>query len=133
MPYCLRALLIACFCSPLIVFAGDLSSDVRKGASGPNSGDGGYLEIGGGLKSYTSPIYGDPQGNEKGEVHNELFVDISARYQYNGWFFEAFSQSLQQFSLGYNFYNGESWAVDLVGLSSPFRFFGGAARYGLPR
>jgi outer membrane protein len=117
MPYCLRALLITCFCYPLIVFAGDLSSDVRKGASGPDSGDGGYLEIGGGLKSYTSPIYGDPQGNEKGEVHNELFVDISARYQYNGWFFEAFSQSLQQFSLGYNFYNGESWAVDLVGLS----------------
>lgn len=117
MPYFLRAVLVACLCFPLACIAGDLSSDVRKGASGPDSGNGGYLEIGGGLMTFTSPLYGDPEGNEKGELHTEFFLDISARYQYDGWFFEAFSQSLEEFTLGYNFYNGNSWAVDLVGLS----------------
>lgn len=107
------------FCSgiPIACFAGDLASDVRKGALGPDSGNGGYLEIGGGLMTYTSPLYGEPEGNKKDEVHTEIFLDISARYQYNGWFFETFSQSLEEFTLGYNFYNGNSWAVDLVGLS----------------
>ncbi|MEN0038768.1 MAG: MipA/OmpV family protein [Cellvibrio sp.] len=117
MPYFLRALMLACICFPLAAIAGDLSSEVRKGASGPDSSNGGYLEVGGGLKVFTSPFYGAPEGNEQGEVHAEAFIDISARYQYNGWFVEMFSQSLEQFSAGYNFYNGDNWAVDLVGLS----------------
>lgn len=96
--------------------AGDLSNDVRKGAAGPNSGDGGYFEIGMGVTAYTSPILGAPEGNEKGEIHPEILIDINARYQYRGFFAELFSQSLEQFTLGYNFYNGESWAVDWVGL-----------------
>jgi len=102
----------------LTAIAGDLASDVRKGASGPDSGNGGYLEVGGGLMTYTSPFYGTPEGNKKDEVHTELFVDISARYQYNGWFVEVFSQSPEEFTLGYNFYNGSNWSVDLVGLSA---------------
>jgi outer membrane protein len=97
--------------------AGDLSSDVRKGASGPDSGDGGYFEVGAGLGAYTSPLLGAPEGNKKNEVHPELFLDINARYQYRGFFAELFSQSLEQFTLGYNFYNGADWSVDWVGLT----------------
>lgn len=104
-------------------YAGDLSSDVRKGASGPDTGNGGYVEVGLGLASYTNPIVGVPEGNKKGEVHTEGFVDISARYQHNGWFMELFSQSLEQFTMGYNFYNGTNdytsgnWALDWVALA----------------
>lgn len=104
--------------------AGDLSSDVRKGASGPDSGNGGYVEVGAGLNTYTSPIVGLPEGNKKGEVHTEIFLDINARYQYNGWFMELFSQSLEQFTMGYNFFNGSNaynnegnWALDWVALA----------------
>lgn len=105
------------------VMAGDLSSDVRKGASGPDTGNGGYVEVGLGFASYTNPVVGAPEGNKKGEVHNEGFIDISARYQYNGWFVELFSQSLEQFTMGYNFYNGThdytsgNWALDWVALA----------------
>jgi outer membrane scaffolding protein for murein synthesis (MipA/OmpV family) len=100
----------------LSVEAGDLSSDVRKGALAPNTGDGGYIEIGLGAAAYTSPIVGMPEGNEKDEIHLEPLLDINARYQYKGWFIELFSQSLEQFTLGYNFYNGDNWAVDWVGV-----------------
>lgn len=101
----------------LPVVAGDLSSDVRKGAAGPDTGDGGYFEVGAGIASYTSPIVGTPEGNKLNEVHTEIFLDINARYQYRGFFAELFSQSLEQFTLGYNFYNGDSWAIDWVGLA----------------
>ncbi|MDO8344177.1 MAG: MipA/OmpV family protein, partial [Cellvibrio sp.] len=117
------------FCCALVcalvspVYAGDLSSDVRKGASGPDTGNGGYFEVGLGLSSYTNPMVGVPEGNKEGEVHTDGLVDISARYQYNGWFMELFSQSLEQFTMGYNFYNGTNdytsgnWALDWVALA----------------
>jgi len=124
----LRALFIVCLAIggsiPLACIAGDLSSDVRKGASGPDSGNGGYIEAGAGINTYTSPIVGVPEGNKKGEVHTEIFLDINARYQYNGWFMELFSQSLEQFTMGYNFFNGSNaynndgnWALDWVALA----------------
>lgn len=97
--------------------AGDLSSDVRKGASGPDHRNGGYVEIGLGIESYTNPVVGWPEGNKKGEVHTKGFVDINARYQYHCLFAEIFSQSLEQFTLGCNAFNGENWALDIVGLA----------------
>jgi MipA family protein len=102
-------------CMVLPVWAGDLSSDVRKGASGPDNRNGGYFEIGFGIPSFTSPVVGMPEGNTKGEVHTEGFLDISARYQYQCLFAELFSQSLEQFTLGCNFYNSDSWSLDWVG------------------
>jgi MipA family protein len=101
----------------LPVVAGDLSTEVRKGTSAPDNRNGGYFEIGAGLVSYTNPIYGMPSGNNKGEVHTEVFLDISARYQYHCLFGELFSQSLEQFTLGCNFYNGDNWSLDWVGLA----------------
>jgi len=116
------SLLFAAFASRCV--AGDLSSDVRKGASGPDTGNGGYIEVGLGLSSYTSPIVGVPEGNKKDEVHTEGLLDVNARYQYHGWFVELFSQSLEQVTMGYNFYNGSNaynndgnWAIDWVALA----------------
>lgn len=117
----LRCALVCVLASP--AYAGDLSSDVRKGASGPDTGNGGYFEVGIGVTSYTNPMVGVPEGNKQGEVHVEAFLDIGARYQYNGWFMELFSQSLEQFTMGYNFYNGTNdytsgnWALDWVALA----------------
>lgn len=101
----------------LPILAGDLSSDVRKGAAGRDTGDGGYFEVGAGIASYTSPIVGSPEGNEQGEIHTMPFLDINARYQYRGFFVELFSQSLEQCTLGYSFYSSDNWAIDWVGLT----------------
>lgn len=98
-------------------YAGDLSTEVRKGTSGPDNRNGGYFEVGAGIATSTNPIVGIPEGNEKGEVHTEVFLDINARYQYGCLFGELFSQSLEQFTLGCNFYNGENWSLDWVGLT----------------
>ena len=128
MQYKVRSFFIVCSNIFLAMYAlnasaGDLSSDVRKGASGPDTGNGGYIEAGAGLSSYTSAIVGDPEGNTKGEVHTEVFLDVNARYQYHSWFMELFSQGLEQFTIGYNFYNGYNaynndgnWAIDWVAL-----------------
>lgn len=103
--------------------AGDLSSDVRKGASGPDTSNGGYLEVGAGITAFTTPMVGVPEGNKKGEDHTKAFFDISARYQYQGWFVEIFAQSLEQFTMGYHFYSGSddytdgNWAIDWVALA----------------
>lgn len=126
--YRARAFFIACtglVCAGFALnsAAGNLSSDVRKGASGPDTDNGGYIEVGLGISSYTSPIVGVPEGNQKDDVHTEGVLDVNARYQYNGWFVELFSQSLEQFTMGYNFYNGSNaynndgnWAIDWVAL-----------------
>lgn len=104
-------------CNVLPAAAGDLSSDIRKGASAPDNRNGGYIEIGLGVESYTNPVVGWPEGNSRGEVHTQGFIDISARYQYACLFGEIFSQSLEQFTLGCNFYNGDHWSFDWVGLA----------------
>lgn len=121
---CWYLVFAVCVCGLVApVYAGDLSSDVRKGASGPEASNGGYFEVGGGITTYTTPVVGMPEGNKKGEQHTEVFLDISARYQYNGWFAELFSQSLEQFTFGYNFYNGNNaytsgkWSIDWVALA----------------
>lgn len=101
----------------LPVRAGDLSSEVRKGASAPDNRNGGYFEIGLGMETYTSPVVGWPEGNRKDEVHIKGFIDVNARYQYHCLFAEVFSQSLEQFTLGCNAFNGENWAIDWVGLA----------------
>jgi MipA family protein len=98
------------------VLAGDLSSDVRKGASSPNNTDGSYIEVGLGVAVGTSPVYGIPKGNTNGDVVTVGYVDINSRVQYKGFFSEVFSQSLEEFTLGYNFLNSDTWSLDAVAL-----------------
>lgn len=107
--------LLVCIALPLQ--AGDLAGEVRTGTSGPDNRNGGYFEVGLGVASYTNPVVGMPEGNQKGEVHTEGFLDISARYQYQCLFAELFSQSLEQFTMGCNFYNGNHWSLDWVGMA----------------
>lgn len=95
------------------VQASDLSSSAREG----DNRNGGYLEIGLGVESYTSPVVGLPEGNHRGEEHIKAFVDINARYQYQCLFAELFSQRLEQFTLGCNLFESKNWSLDWVGLA----------------
>lgn len=109
---CVSALLVAM--SP--AWAGDLSTDVRKGASDPHAGDGNYIELGIGLIALTSPYYGLPAGNTHNAIYGGLNIDLNMHFQYKGFFMEGFSQSLEQFTLGYHFADGERWSLDAVAL-----------------
>jgi outer membrane protein len=100
----------------LPVWAGDLSSDVRKGANNPHAGDSNYLELGFSTYALTSPFYGIPEDAKKGAVTYAASLDLNVHLQYKGWFMEGFSQSLEEFTLGYNFANGDRWSLDAVGL-----------------
>lgn len=94
--------------------AGDLSSEIRKGTTESDSNNGGYAEIGLGFAYYSNPVFGAPEGNEKGEMHDENYVDINARYQYEGFFVETFSQSIESLTFGYNFHDHKKWSMDWI-------------------
>ncbi len=101
----------------LPAWGGDLSFDVRKGQSGPDHSDGGYFEIGLNATAYTNPIYGQPRGNNSAnELHLEQDLEINARYQYHGWFAEAFTQSFESLTLGYSLHSDPQWSLDWVGM-----------------
>ncbi|MET0355507.1 MAG: MipA/OmpV family protein [Cellvibrio sp.] len=97
-------------------WAADLSSDVRKGANNPHDGDGNYVELGISVYALSIPFYGIPEGAKKDELNFAASIDLNLHLQYKGWFMEGFSQSLEEFTLGYNFANGERWSLDIVGL-----------------
>ena len=108
--------------SGLLIWLSALSCGVQASDSSSNTREadnrnGGYLEIGLGVESYTSPVVGLPEGNHRGEEHIKAFVDINARYQYQCLFAEIFSQRLEQFTLGCNLFEGKNWSLDWVGLA----------------
>jgi MipA family protein len=98
--------------SPAI--AGDLSSEIRNATTASDNDNGGYFEIGLGVAYYSNPVIGMPENNEKGEYHDEYYVDINARYQYQGFFVETFSQSIESLTFGYNFYDNKKWSMDWI-------------------
>jgi MipA family protein len=104
-----------CLLAPNL-WAADLSTDIRKGAGDPQAGEGNYLELGFSLGAVRSPYFGVPEGNKKGEVNAMGSLDLNLRYQYKSFFAEAFSQSLEQFTFGYNFISGDRWSLDAVAL-----------------
>lgn len=108
-------IVFCCLLAPSL-WAADLSTDIRKGAGGPQAGDGNYLELGFSIGAIRSPYLGLPPGNKKNEINILGSLDLNLRYQYKGFFVEAFSQSLEQFTWGYNFIEGERWALDAVAL-----------------
>jgi len=68
-------------------YAADIAEAVRKGASGPDISDGGYFELGAGLRTW----YDD--GNEHKGVG--FVILASGAYRYRRFFFES-SHSTQQ-------------------------------------
>ncbi len=92
------------------VFAADIARDVRIGDNAPESRNGGFLEIGGGLFVESNPVRGE-------EDMAGIGVMISGRYRWNGLFIETIQHSSNALSLGYNAWNNENWSVDIIGTS----------------
>lgn len=96
--------------------AGDLSSDVRKGTSDPHADESNYIEMGFSLGMLHTPFYGVPEDTDPHKTNYSFSLDLNLHLQYKGWFMESFSQSLEEFTLGYNFADGERWSLDAVSL-----------------
>lgn len=95
---------------PLAVTAADIARDVRTGETAPQSSDGGYFEIGGGLGVFTSPIKGEDDG-----IGVQLF--LAGQYQWRGFFIESIDGSSTDLSVGYNALNTQHWSFDVIGSS----------------
>jgi len=96
--------------------AGDLSSDVRKGANDSHANDGNYFEMEFGMVAYDVLIKGVPEDSDYNKVNNSLTLVFNMHFQYKNWFIENFSQSLESFTFGYHFTDGDGWSLDAVAL-----------------
>lgn len=107
---------IAFLLTPIFAWAGDLSRDVREGVNNPQASESNYVELGMSVGTFTSPFYGLPEGNDSHKTMGLLTLDLNLHLQYKGFFMEGFSQSLEQFTLGYHCTEGDQWSLDAVAL-----------------
>ena len=100
------------------ILAADIVSDTRSGANGPNTQDGGYLELGIGTGSGNSPriTKDDLAGNPKGHFFG-LGLFVGLEYRYKNIFFEATPRGIDGIQLGYTLWNNADWSVDVLAAS----------------
>lgn len=92
--------------------AADIANDVRKGSNGPDSSDGGYLEVG--VTMFIHEV-NTREGNF--DLFGGFGLVLAGAYRYKGFFAEASQGSVDGLNLGYNVWNGDGWAVDILGAS----------------
>ena len=92
----------------------DIASDIRRGKSAPDNGDGGYFELGMGLALFESPLI---FVEEKKDDTFPISLIIAGEFSYKRFFLEAVATSLDGVNIGYNFYSGNIWALDFLASS----------------
>ncbi len=102
--------------APLSSIAGDLSRDVRNGTSDPRASNGNYLEIALSTGVYTNPVYNKLDNGESNEARSTLSIEFNLHLHYRRFFVESFSQSFEQLTFGYKFFENEHWSHDIVSL-----------------
>ncbi|WP_111979063.1 MipA/OmpV family protein [Algibacillus agarilyticus] len=97
-------------------YAEDISHSVRGGASIPADQNGGFLDLGLGLTYFKSPLWGYPEKNTDKNVgmSTEVYLNINGRYQYEGFFIEAYAEGFNGFNIGYNFISDTHWSFDII-------------------
>ncbi len=98
--------LIGIFCTSLSTHANDISQVLRNNG---NDTDGGYFELGVGVYTKNSPS----MVNEESWDTN-FYTSISGSYQWHGIFIEAYGESMDPLTFGYNAINYQSWSFDIV-------------------
>ncbi len=91
--------------------AADIAGEVRSGADGPDTGDGGFLEIGVRAGAWTHPILGNDSKAGSG-------FTLAGQYRYKGFFIEAINSSADGINLGYQLWNNEQWLVDIIAFNA---------------
>lgn len=91
--------------------AADIASEVRSGDNGPDTGDGGFLEVGVAAGLWTNPLVVDRHQASYGVI-------LAGEYRYKGLFIESISGSADGLNLGYKLWNNRQWTVDLIGVNA---------------
>lgn len=117
------ASLFACFCT--VSLASDIGNEVIRSDMQQDSPNGGYFELGLGLASWDSAIYGYPEENTHAGAPAEsgAYLSVNANYTYNGFFIEVYTESIQGVALGYNVGQTQYWSFDLVATGA-YEYFG---------
>ena len=91
--------------------AADIAGEVRNGEDGPDTSDGGFLEVGVGASLWNHPqVWNDHKGG--------YGLIVSGAYRYKGLFVEAINGTADGVNLGYQLWNDDQWAVDLIGINA---------------
>jgi outer membrane protein len=90
--------------------AADISGEVRNGADGPDTSDGGFLEIGFRAGVWTHPWVGNGEKSGYG-------VTLAGEYRYKGLFVEAINSTADGLNLGYQLWNDDQWVLDFIGFN----------------
>lgn len=94
-------------------FASDIAREVRVGATGPDTSNGGFLEIGASFELLNHHrVQEDPSSTD--EIGAEIDLSISGAFSYRGLFAGFTEGSFDGFNIGYNFYAGQHWSYDLL-------------------
>ncbi|GIU05263.1 hypothetical protein TUM4444_01330 [Shewanella sp. MBTL60-112-B1] len=93
---------------PSTVMASDIATSVAGGVDN-RLANGGYFELGASVHSVNKV---DVRQTEHQAVQPSLL--ISGMYQYKGLFVEMVHQSQDGINLGFNFWNSESWSLDIL-------------------
>jgi outer membrane protein len=91
--------------------AADIAGEVRSGSDGPETGDGGFLEVGVGAAAWTRPV---PWQGRKASVG----LVVSGAYRYKGLFVESINGTADGLNLGYQMWNDNQWTVDFIGINA---------------
>lgn len=102
------ALLATLLCPPL--HAADIAGEMRNGGEGPETSDGGFLEVGISGRVWTRPQVGPGDKASYGVV-------VSGEYRYKGLFVEAINGTADGVNVGYQLWNDDEWIVDFIGFN----------------
>ncbi|KAF0187480.1 MAG: MltA-interacting MipA family protein, partial [Gammaproteobacteria bacterium] len=97
--------------------AADIAGEVRSGADGPDTGDGGFLEIGVRAGAWTHPFFGDGNNAGEGFTPGEGFT-LAGQYRFRGFFVEAINSTADGINVGYQLWNNDQWMVDIIGYNA---------------
>ena len=93
--------------------ASDIAREVRVGATGPDSSDGGYLEIGA-LYEMSNQLRVQEDPSKTDDIEIEIALSVSGAFRYRGFFAGFAEGTFDGLNLGYNFYVSRHWSYDLL-------------------
>lgn len=91
--------------------AADIAGEVRSGSDGPETSDGGFLEVGVGASLWTRPVTWPGRKSSYGLI-------VSGAYRYKGLFVEAINGTADGLNLGYQLWNDDQWTLDFIGINA---------------
>lgn len=102
----LVTILLVAFSS--FAYAADIARTLRTNTQDSNDPDN-FIEIGLGANTFVGSSFTDSDGMTAGPS-----INLSASYNWNGFFIDVLAETAEPIVIGYNAYNSDNWSFDLV-------------------